>query len=66
MRALFRVYEIEHSGDVEASLADLKGAGCSGIEVVDVCYEGEWMLVAAALPAGVSEPSELKLKVACL
>jgi hypothetical protein len=65
--ARFAVYEIEHGGDEEASVADLVKAGCRNVRVVSRDYEGaEAMVVECELPAGVSKPSELKLEFACL
>lgn len=51
----FRVYEIEHSGDEAASLADLRKAGFEKVSVLARDYEGsESIVVEATVPAGKS------------
>jgi hypothetical protein len=67
MSIRFRLYEIEHGGDVDSSCADLRQAGCRNIEVLSTDYEGEEsMVVACDLPEGMTRPTELKLEFACL
>lgn len=66
MRTRFHVFEIEHGADVDASLEDLRQAGCWQIEVLGVDYACECMRVECELPEGVTHPDQLALKVACL
>jgi len=66
-KARFNIYEIEHHGDEQESVADLAKAGCTNIEVVARDHENaEAITVTCNLPEGVSKPSELKLEYACL
>jgi len=47
----FRVYEIEHSGDEQASIDELRAAGCTDIKVLSRDYSGsESMVVRCDLP----------------
>jgi hypothetical protein len=66
MKARFNIYEVEHSGDEQESVADLSKAGCTEIEVVDRDHEAGYITVKCELPEGVSEPSGLTLEYACL
>jgi hypothetical protein len=64
----FRVYEIEHQGDVDASVEDLKRAGCTGVRILATDFEAECMVVECTLPAGLNSHAELagRLKFACV
>lgn len=66
MKARFHVFEIEHDGDVQASLEDLRRAGCWQIEVLEIDLACECMRVRCELPAGCDSPQSLALKVAVL
>ncbi len=65
MEARFTVYEIEHGGDLDAALEDLRRAGCVDI-VARADFANECMAVACTLPDGVTSPAGLTLTVACL
>ena len=49
-KARFWVYEIEHGGDVDAALEDLKKAGAKDLAVLNVDSVHECMLVECELP----------------
>ena len=66
MKATFPVFEIEHHGDVDAALQDLRQAGCWSIEVLNVDFATETMEVRCQLPAGCENPKFLALEVAIL
>lgn len=66
MKALFHVYEIEHHDDVNASVDDLRRAGCWQIEVISMDFDAERMTVRCELPAGCEGPQFLALEVAVL
>lgn len=66
MKVRFPVFEIEHSGDVDASVEDLRRAGCWQITVMDTDFAAEYMLVECQLPEGFTRPGQLSLEVACL
>jgi hypothetical protein len=66
MKARFPVFEIEHDGDVNASVEDLRNAGCWQIAVLSVDYDHEYMNVECQLPEGINRPEDLRLEVACL
>lgn len=67
MKAHFRVYEIEHQGDVDASVEDLQKHGCTNIEVTEKNYDDESMAVKCDLPEGVTlRELESRLEHACL
>lgn len=65
MIATFVVHEIEHGGDLDAALDDLKRAGCSKI-VAQADFSNECMTVQCELPEGATSPKQLRLEVACL
>lgn len=62
----FTVFEIEHGGDVDAALQDLRQAGCWQIAVQSIDYGDESMIVRCQLPAGCTDPKHLALEVAIL
>lgn len=67
--AKFRVYEIEHNGDVDASVEDLRKAGCTNVRVLTTDFEeSESMVVECTMPAGVTTRAGLQalLEQACL
>lgn len=66
MTAQFNVYEVEHQGDEESTIADLTKAGCTKITVLARDHEGGTIRVACELPEGVTHPNQLKLEYACL
>ena len=68
MTAQFNIYEVEHQGDEQLTIADLAKAGCTDIIVLGRDYEGETIRVSCELPEGMTSFRELesKLEFACL
>jgi len=59
-----RLYEIEHEGDLEASIDDLRAAGCREIAVVATDFENETAVVSAVIPAHLTSRRELQRALA--
>lgn len=64
--ATFLIYEVAHGGDVDASLEDLRRAGCTNVELLSTDYATETAVVQCSLPEGVLLPSQLKLEFAVI
>jgi hypothetical protein len=64
--ATFTVFEIEHQGDADASVEDLRLAGCWQIEVLRLDFATETMLVRCQLPEGITDPEALPVEFTCL
>ena len=65
-KAQFNIHEVEHYGDEENSLEDLRKAGCTNILVLLRDHDRGFIRVACDLPEGVTQPNQLKLECACL
>jgi hypothetical protein len=60
---IFRVHEIEHRADEQASIEDLARAGCKNIKVLVADHEGsESVVIEADCPDGFED----RLGFACL
>lgn len=59
----FRIYEVEHQGDEQAAVEDLRKAGCDEIKVVCrdylECECEESIMVECLLPEGMKSAEEL-------
>jgi hypothetical protein len=64
--ATFVIYEVAHGGDVDASLEDLRRAGCTNVELLETDYSTETAVVQCSLPVGILLPSQLKLEFAVI
>ena len=65
-KAQFNIHEVEHYGDEEHSIEDLRKAGCTNILVLLRDHDRGFIRVACDLPEGVTHPNQLKLECACL
>lgn len=59
----FIVAEVEHSGDEENSIADLRRAGCSNIQVTGRNYDNGVIRVTCTPPPGVTTKQQLEGKL---
>lgn len=58
-----QVAEVEHGGDEENSIADLRRAGCGNIQVVSRDYDNGVIVVKCTPPTGVTTKAQLEAKL---
>ena len=56
-KAQFNIHEVEHYGDEENSLEDLRKAGCTNILVLLRDHDRGFIRVVCDLPEGVTHPN---------